>query len=300
MTAAEQTQHRLGLALVAVAALAWSSSGLFIRLITADVMTVLFWRGIFSGGALMTLFLLMEGSKAWTILRAMRLPALGVMALSALGMITGISSLSFTGVADAMMIYATVPFLTAAVAYIFIGEIPARSTMIAAAVALAGVAIMLWGSTWGGSLFGKALALMMACCMAGFTTIMRRHRAVPMLPAMGISAWLCALFCLAFAEPLSVTALDFTLLAAFGVLQNAAGLALYTLGSRRIPAAEATLVAAVEVPLAPLWVWLLLNETPPLQTLAGGGVVLAALFGHILMQFRSGEQRGTQPFQAAP
>ena len=51
MTAAEQQQHRLGLTLVAMAALAWSSSGLFIRLITADLMTVLFWRGIFSGSA---------------------------------------------------------------------------------------------------------------------------------------------------------------------------------------------------------------------------------------------------------
>ena len=46
MTAAEQKNHRLGLALVALAALAWSSSGLFTRLISADLMTMLFWRGL--------------------------------------------------------------------------------------------------------------------------------------------------------------------------------------------------------------------------------------------------------------
>lgn len=300
MTAAEQHQHRLGLALVALAALAWSTSGLFIRLITADVMTVLFWRGVFSGSAMMLLFFIMEQRKALMILRGLGLPALGVAVLSAFGMITGIGSLRFTSIADAMIIYATVPFVTAAVAYIFIGEIPARSTLVASAVALAGVGIMLWGSTWGGSLFGKALALMMTFCMAGFTTIMRRHRNLPMLPAMGLSAWLCALFCWTFAEPLLVSLRDFALMAAFGVVQNAAGLIFYTFGSRRIPAAEATLIAAVEVPLAPLWVWLLFSEAPPLQTLLGGAVVFSALFAHILMQFRDKTITQPQPFQAGP
>ena len=33
-------QHRLGLALVAVAALFWSTSGIFVRLISADLMTM--------------------------------------------------------------------------------------------------------------------------------------------------------------------------------------------------------------------------------------------------------------------
>jgi len=300
MTAAEQHQHRLGLALVAIAALAWSTSGLFIRLITADVMTVLFWRGVFSGSAMMLLFFIIERREAWTILRGLGWPALGVALLSALGMITGIGSLRFTGVADAMVIYATVPFVTAGVAYVFIGEKPARSTMIASVVALAGVGIMLWGSTWGGSLFGKGLALAMTFCMAGFTTIMRRHRNVAMLPAIGISAWLCAAFTWSFAVPLEISARDFGLVALFGVVQNAAGLALYTFGSRRIPAAEATLIAAVEVPLTPLWVWLLLGEAPPPQTLLGGAVVLTALLGHILVQFRGSQVGDPQPFQAQP
>ncbi len=300
MTAAEQQQHRLGLALVAMAALAWSSSGLFIRLITADLMTVLFWRGIFSGSAIMLLFFLIEKAKAWTILRGLRIPALAVAVLSAFGMITGIGSLRYTGIADAMVIYATVPFVTAGMAYVFIGERPARSTMVASVVALSGVGIMLWGSSWGGSLFGKALALAMTFCMAGFTTIMRRHRNLAMLPAIGISAWLCALFCWFFAEPLGVSARDFGLIATFGIVQNAAGLALYTFASRRIPAAEATLIAALEVPLTPLWVWLLLGEASPPQTLLGGAVVLAALFGHILLQFRSHAPSDAQPFQTAP
>jgi drug/metabolite transporter (DMT)-like permease len=122
--------------------------------------------------------------------------------------------------------------------------------------------------------------------MAGFTTIMRRHREVPMLPAMALSGWLCSLFCLGFAEPLAISQADFLLCIAFGIIQNATGLALYTFGSKRVPAAEATLLAALEVPFTPFWVFLFLGETPSLQTLAGGGIVMAALFLHILSEFR--------------
>lgn len=35
-------------------------------------------------------------------------------------------------------------------------------------------------------------------------------------------------------------------------------------------------------PLAPLWVWLVLGETPRQATLIGGGVVMAAVIWHTL------------------
>ena len=286
MTTAEHRQHRTGLLLVAGAALAWSSSGLFVRNISADLMTMLFWRGIFSGTAVFVLFLAMEGGRSLAVLRALRWPTLAVALLSAAGMITGIGALRNTSVADAMVIYATVPFMTAALAYLVIGEKPSRSTLIGSTVALFGVGVMLWGAEMGGSLFGQFLAVLMTLSMAGFTTIMRRHRDVPMLPAMALSAWICSLACFWFADPLSISQHDLLLCIAFGVLQNAAGLALYTFGSRRVPAAEATLLAALEVPFTPLWVFLFLGEVPSLQTLLGGGIVLAALTMHILAEFR--------------
>lgn len=299
MTAAHN-QHRLGLALVALAALSWSSAGIFTRLIGADLLTMLFWRGLASGTAVFTVFLLMERGRAFAILRSLRWPSLAVAALSSLSMITGIGSLRYGSVADAMVIYATVPFMTAGLAYLFLGEKPSRSTLVASAVALAGVIIMLAGGPWGGSAFGKFLAFFMAFGMAGFTTIMRQHREVPMLPAMAGSAWLTALFCSIFATTLHISSHDLVLTAMFGVLQNAAGLVFYTFGSRRIPAAEATLVAALEVPVTPLWVALFMNEIPAVYTMVGGAIVLSALLAHILGEFRRSGRGSAEPLSVAP
>ncbi len=49
MTSPEQRHHRIGLLLVAGAALAWSSAGIFVRLIGADLFTMLCrnrWAGL--------------------------------------------------------------------------------------------------------------------------------------------------------------------------------------------------------------------------------------------------------------
>ena len=294
-----QQQHRLGLLICCMAPLAWSLSGLFTRAISTDLMALLFWRGLFSGTAVFIAFLILERGQAWNSLQKLRWPALAVAVLSAAGMITGIGSLRYGSVADAMVIYATVPFITAGLAYLTIGETPTRSTMVASVIAMAGVVIMLVGSGFGGgTMFGKILAFAMTCCMASFSVLLRRNRDVPMLPAMAASAYLAAFFCFWFADSLKVSTQDIVLIGLFGVAQNAAGLVFYTLGSRLVPAAEATLIAALEVPLTPLWVWIFMAEVPKGPTLLGGAVVLVALFGHIYNELRGRTPAEPEGFEA--
>lgn len=285
MSLDDPRQYRLGLVYGAISALAWSSSGLFIRHIGIDLMTMLFWRGLFSGTCVFLFFIYLERSRVPGILRRMGWPSVWTMIFSAASMVTGIGSMYYTAIADAMVIYATVPFVTAAVAFVFIGERPSRSTLIASGVALIGVLVMLTDAHGqSGGLFGKFLAAVMTLCVAAMATLMRKHRDVPMLPAMAGSAWLCSFVTFWFAAPLSVTMVDLRMIILFAIVQNAMGLIFYTASTRRLPAADASLLTALEVPLTPLWVWLVLSEVPSQGTLVGGPIVLAALFGHILYE----------------
>jgi drug/metabolite transporter (DMT)-like permease len=77
------------------------------------------------------------------------------------------------------------------------------------------------------------------------------------------------------------------MLALFGITQSALGLVLFSMGSRMIPATEATLLTALDVPLAPLWVWLAFGEWPTPFTIVGGVIVLTAVGGHIWHEMRS-------------
>jgi len=46
-------------------------------------------------------------------------------------------------------------------------------------------------------------------------------------------------------------------------------------------------LALGETALSPLWVWLIINETPARNTLIGGGLVLAAVLFQGFMGLRS-------------
>ena len=283
----DKARHQTGLLLTAMAATAWSLSGFFTRLISADLLTMLFWRGLASGTAVMLVVLYLERGNFVATIRAMRWPSFAVMFFSAAGMITGIGAMRYTSIAEAMVIYATAPFATAALAFVFIGERPSRSTLIAAAVALIGVIVMVSNGGGEGSNFGRVLAVFMSLSLAGTAIVLRQNHDVQMLPAMGASAWLCSAFCFCFASSLVITPENFWLTMVFGVVQNAVGLVLFTFGSKRIPASEAALLAALEVPLAPFWVWVFLAERPALATLVGGAIVLTALFVHIASEVRN-------------
>ncbi len=71
-----------------------------------------------------------------------------------------------------------------------------------------------------------------------------------------------------------------------GVFQVGAGLAIYTIGSRVIPAAELALLSMTEVLLGPFWVWLFLGETASVYTLIGGVILLLAIAGNALTSIR--------------
>ena len=61
LMAGDRSQHRLGIALVVAAAVAWSTAPFVTRLLPFDSWTILFWRGLFGGGPIATLLVLMHG-----------------------------------------------------------------------------------------------------------------------------------------------------------------------------------------------------------------------------------------------
>ena len=102
-----------------------------------------------------------------------------------------------------------------------------------------------------------------------------------MLPCVFLSGLLAipvmAAICLALDLSFALSARDGSIAFCMGLFQVGAGLVLYTLGSRSVPAAELTLLSLAEVLLAPLWVWLALGEVPGHLTLIGGAILLLAV-----------------------
>ena len=76
-------------------------------------------------------------------------------------------------------------------------------------------------------------------------------------------------------------------LAMFGACQVGLGLTLFTVGSRLLPSGQASLIATLETPLMPFWVWLAFAEVPSLRALIGGALVMGAVVADIVVSQRT-------------
>ena len=277
------SQHRLGVALVVAAAVAWSTAPFFTRLLPFNSWTILFWRGLFGGGLIAAILVLTQGRAGLRDLTRMGKNGWLVASLSTLGMVSFIPALQLTSVSNVAIIIATGPFVAAAFAWIWLDEAARWQTMLASLVALVGVAIIVGDARTGSDVLGIALACFMTVAIAAMTVTVRRHRNTPMVAAAAISNLLGSVVSIPFAHGIaSVSATDLVILAMFGFFQVALGLTLFVLGSRLLPSGQATLIATLETPLMPFWVWLAFQEVPATRALAGGALVMAAVVADIV------------------
>lgn len=278
--------HRLGIAFITASAVAWSTTGLFTRILALDTATMLVWRGVFGAVGLIAVLVLLEGREGLRGFLRLGRAGLGYAAVSAIGMLCFIAALGLTTVAHVAIIYAMAPFLAAALGWIILREAPGRTASIAAAIAFAG-AMYTIGMGREGTLIGAMLAFGMTFAMAVMMVMGRKYPQIPTLPAAAASALLSALVAAPFASAAIPAAPDLAILAAFGLVNSALGLALFLMGSRHITPVETALIGALDAPLAPLWVWIVFTERPSSQTLIGGSIVFAAVFWHILRSSRA-------------
>ena len=280
-------KYRFGLLLVTISALAWSAGGYFIRLIPLDAWTQLQWRGLFGAAGIAVFLALRDGRRAWTDLRHLGWAGIGYVLLGSLASTCYITSVKYTSVAHVGIIYATVPLVTALLAWLVIRERASPSALMASLASFAGVALMV-GAGGEGGLLGDGLALLMTLFTAGMIVVAKRHLEIPLLQAIGLSALGSSLFAVPMAAHTLPSGEVLVLLFAFALVTSTIGLATFALGSRLVPATETALIGALDAPLSPLWVWLAFNETPTPATMLGGVVVLVAIVAHILWSTRAG------------
>ncbi|MDI7862197.1 DMT family transporter [Rhizobiaceae bacterium n13] len=289
MTGTSVGSERMGAALVFGSAFFWSFGGAIARYLDiSDSWTIVFWRCIFAGLFLLTFMLLRDGPRGTVeLFRNMGWPGMAVGLSFATASTSFIIAISYTTVANVVLIQAGVPLLAALMAWIFYRERVSLFTWAAIAAVILGVAIMVSGSLTGSvSPIGDALALLIATVFALTTVITRRYTNVRMTPAACLGAWMACTIAATQAASLSVTAGEMGLLVVFGALNLGLGMALFVTGARLIPSALAALLGTAETMLAPIWVAVIHGEVPNNRAITGGAIILAALLSYLWVQFR--------------
>lgn len=279
--------HKHGVLFVFAAGVLWSTVGLGIRLIEdAVVWQILLYRSISMSLFLYVLIRMRSGESPFLQIRRVGSP----VAIAGLALVAaysgGIYAIQNTSVANAMLLFATAPFMAAVLGWIVLREPVRAATWVAIALAIGGIAIMVADKSGSVALKGSLSALSSAAGFAVFTVALRWGRTGEMLPAVFLSGVFAIVITLAICLVLGLSVVlspnDGGIAMGMGVFQVGAGLILYTLGSRSLPAAELALLSLAEVLLGPFWVWLFLGETASVNTVIGGMVLLLAIAGNAI------------------
>ena len=291
MRDAVESRHSYGVLCVVAASVFTSLAGLLVRLTEeADGWTLQFWRQVCF---LVFIFLFLwwrHGRRVPEAVIAIGLP--GLVAALALGMafVAYLFALIFTSVANVVFIGATSPIFAALLAWLVLRERLPLATWLAMAAALIGIGIMVGDASQAGAPVGTLLALIPVAGYAVTLVCIRARRNIDMLPAAALAGVFALLVSMAMADDLSISRHDFAIAAIFGVVQLGLQYVLTTLGARHVPAGEVALLGRLQIVLAPLWVWLAVNEVPSNATFIGGAIVLSAVFANAFHSLR-----GTKP-----
>lgn len=272
------TQGRL---LILAGTLIWSIGGLFTKLLTKDSPlglnvppvrgeAIAFYRVFFAGLVLLPTLRRTDLS----FRRAMLVMVLSFAAMNGLY----VKAQAEGSAATAVFLQYTAPV------WMYLGSVwllrePAdRRGSLALVFAAAGVGVILWGGREDAPLPVIALGLGSGVAYAGVILCLRllrdeSSRWLTVLNHLGAAALLVPFF---WSNPIP-TRPQLALLVAFGAVQMALPYWLVARGMRVVGAPEAGMIMLLEPLFNPVWVYLAVGEQPSAWTLAGGGLIIAAL-----------------------
>lgn len=268
---------RAGVLMVALAASSWGTWSLFLRPtgLPANVTTPI----LFIVMALVLAPFAARHPRGQWDRRTVAL-LVGNTLCDAVNVLTFFAAMRYTSVAIAVITHYLAPILVAVAAPRIEGT-RAHGTRAAAAIALAGLAIMLepWRSAPSGVVVGALLGVASAFCYAGNVFVVRRLASrIGAVQAMCFHSALAAVVTLPLAasDLASVSGFDLGLLCAGAATIGAISGVVYVVGLGRIGAAQASVLTFAE-PLVAVAVGVLVWDEP-LRPLAwvGGAFVLAA------------------------
>ncbi len=282
-----------GLALVALAAALWSSSGLFIKILPQGAATLAFWRSLVAAFAIAAIRHLQGRNPS---LRATRLELLGALCYSGV-LICFVAATKLTTAANAIFLQFTAPIYLLILEPLALGTRLERRDVLTLVACLGGMALFFRDGLGGGAWLGNLLGIASGICLACVSLLIKaqRSRDASRDPAQIVLLGnvLVALLCAPWAFPaMGFSPAHAAALAYLGIFQIGIAYLLFTSGLRLVSATAAMITSILEAVLNPVWVFLGTGERPSGSAMAGAAVVVAVLAWYTLTHPAAEPERG--------
>ena len=279
-----------GYVLIVMGAFFLSWGGLLVRQFDGnDIWQILFWRAFFFTITLIIFIYYTYKKEAVSVIKRSGFPGIiGGFAMS-LGFTAYIISMTETSVANVLFIISTQTIWLAIFGYLFLKEKISLKTFLSIILAMIGIAVMIGGSLNKGSLFGNLIALFIPINFAFLILLIRKFSKLDLVPALFYGGVIILIVAFFMSETILISKHNLLVSFLLGSFQHACGFICVVIGARSTPAVVVGLLMLTETLLGPFWVFLFLNEIPPMSVFVGGSIILIAVI------FKTIEKKRTKP-----
>ena len=281
------TDQQKGSLLAFVAVMFITPDSLFIRLSNIDTWGLVFYRGIIPFVTVLLGMLLIYKLSFFKMLFTSGYHGIIYILTFSVTNITFVVSIQNTNVANTLVMIAMAPMLSAILGGIFLKELPDKKTWIAIFITFGAAVYIFYDSLRLGNFFGDILGLVTALGLAIGAVTIRSARNKNLVPAAVVGKLIVALFALFFIESFTLTKSDQIIVPLMCIMCVAIPFVLVTIAPRFIPAAEVNLFFLLETIIGPIWVWLVIQEQPSMETIQGGAVIITAIAIHSFIKLKN-------------
>ena len=244
---------------------------------TSDVWEILFLRSFFFFLGISTFLFLIYKKNTAKIIRESGFPALLGGFVMSFSFIAFVFAMMNTSVANVVFIISTQTMFLAIFGFFYLKEKVSLIGFISIVLAMSGITIMIGDSMSSGTLFGNLVALIIPISFSILVMVVRKHSNLDLIPAIWYASILGLIYSIAMVESFDFTNHDIFMGFLLGVPQLSFGFICITIGSRTTRSVTIGLLMLTETICAPIWVWLFLNEIPPLSVFIGGMIIIFAI-----------------------
>ncbi|HEX3045111.1 MAG TPA: DMT family transporter, partial [Bacillota bacterium] len=261
--------HRKAIIFLICTALLWSLGGLLIKSISWHPLAIAGSRSLIAA-ALMFAYR-RKFTFTWSIAQ------IGGAVAYAATVILFVSANKMTTAANAILLQYTAPIYVALFGSWFLNEKTDFRGWLTIGVTLGGMGLFFLDHLSAGNFWGNVLAICSGLSFAGVALFLRKQKDGSTIESLFLGNILTAIIGFPFILQGFPGGSGWLGLIVLGVFQLGLSYILYGEAVKHVTALEAILIPIIEPLLNPIWVFLLLHETPGEWALVGGGVVLVAV-----------------------
>ena len=200
-----------------------------------------------------------------------------------------ITAVKTTTVANVVIIFSTAALFSALFAYLFYREKITKNIIVASFFMFVGLFIIFNDKLEIGSIEGNIYALLCTAFFATSYVILSRYKEMDRFILTAFSGLSLSMIAFFFCDDLSIDFKTLAVVMIMGLLISPISRVFLGNGAKYISASEVSLLMIIETIMAPIWVWIFLDEVPSSYTFIGGSIIIATLIINSIYTLKRGE-----------